>query len=416
MAAEFRTDLTRRPSQVRRRPSRAVGRRNRRRRDSGYSMNSAISSTRPVILLIALILVAATLLSPSRVLAQHGTPDEFTFDFETDAQGWTVGFADLPVDYDQSIYELAHEHRPLPNSLIGSGIYVQGHNRRDDLFMFLKRQVDGLRPSAVYAVSVTVDLATNVSTGLVGIGGSPGESVFVKAGASTVEPEALVDDSGYLRMNIDKGNQARGGESMAVLGNIAHPEEVNTEYRVKTLDNTDQPLSVTTDSEGRVWLIVGTDSGFEGLTGLYYARISYTLDPLERPNSGVSTPPSEPTTTPKPKTTSTPVSKPTPTVAPTASPTAGPTPTAGPMPTTDSTQVLEPTATAESTTALEPTLEPTATPLPESGFSPRPTVTPLDETEQEPAFPAWLIALLALAGLSIAGGTAFVVWRRRLAG
>ena len=365
-----------------------------------------------MILLIALILVAATLLSPSRVLAQHGTPDEFTFDFETDAQGWTVGFADLPVDYGQSIYELAHEHRRLPNSLMGSGIYVQGHNRSDDLFMSLKRQVDGLRPSAVYAVSVTVDLATNVSTGLVGIGGSPGESVFVKAGASIAEPEALGDDGGYLRMNIDKGNQASGGESMAVLGNVAHPEVVHTEYRVKTLDNTGQPLNVTTDSEGRVWLIVGTDSGFEGLTGLYYARISYTLDPLERPSSGVSPPPSEPTTTPKPKTTSTPLSKPTPTVAPTA----GPTPTAGPMPTTDSTQVLEPTATAESTTALEPTLGPTATHLPESGFSPRPTATPLDETEQESAFPAWLIALLALAGLSIAGGTAFVVWRRRLVG
>ena len=35
---------------------------------------------------------------------------------------------------------------------------------------------------------LSLDLATNVAAGLVGIGGSPGESVFVKAGASTVEP------------------------------------------------------------------------------------------------------------------------------------------------------------------------------------------------------------------------------------
>ena len=109
----------------------------------------------------------------------------------------------------------------FPDGLEGSGIYVQGHNRSDDLFMFLKKRVDGLRPDTAYEISVSIDLATNVSAGLIGIGGSPGESVFVKAGASTAEPVPLEDGKGYLRMNIDKGNQSRGGEAMAVLGNIA---------------------------------------------------------------------------------------------------------------------------------------------------------------------------------------------------
>ncbi|MDE0699169.1 MAG: hypothetical protein OXH61_00425 [Acidimicrobiaceae bacterium] len=36
-------------------------------------------------------------------------------------------------------------------------------------------------------------------------------------------------------------------------------------------------LTVETDDDGSVWLIVGTDSGFEGLTRLYYDRIAYTL-------------------------------------------------------------------------------------------------------------------------------------------
>ena len=68
-----------------------------------------------------------------------------------------MGFADLPADYDQSIYELRHEHGPLPDGLEGSGIYVQGHNRSDDLFMFLKRRVDRLRPDTEYAISVSID-------------------------------------------------------------------------------------------------------------------------------------------------------------------------------------------------------------------------------------------------------------------
>ena len=202
---------------------------------------------------------------------------EFSFTFDDGAEGWTVGFADLPADYDQSLYELDHGHRPLPNGLEGNGIYIQGHNRSDDLFMFLKRRVEGLQPDATYTVEVSVDLATNVGAGLIGIGGSPGESVFVKAGASDVEPTTVVDSIGHLRMNIDKGNQSQGGEAMVVMGNVAHPDVTGPEFRIKKLDNDERPLTVETDGEGRVWLIVGTDSGFEGLTTLYYARIAYRL-------------------------------------------------------------------------------------------------------------------------------------------
>ena len=81
-----------------------------------------------------------------------------------------------------------------------------------------------------------------------GIGGSPGGSVFVKAGASTAEPVALEDGRGYLRMNIDKGNQSGGGESMAVLGNVAHADVLDREFRIKTLENTGVPQWVATDS------------------------------------------------------------------------------------------------------------------------------------------------------------------------
>ena len=242
-------------------------------------------------LLAASFVAMAILLSPSATLAQDRGEGKFNFDFDRDAEGWTVGFADLPVDYDQSIYELDHGHRPLPNGLEGSGIFLQGHNRSDDLFMYLTRRVDGLRPNTAYDVSVSIDLAADVPAGSFGIGGSPGESVYVKAGASTVEPLAQEDSSRYLRMNIDKGNQSNGGESMVVLGNVANREVVNEEYRIKTLDNINLPLIVATDSEGAVWLIVGTDSGFEGLSRLYYASISYTLRVVEPPSVGDYRPP-----------------------------------------------------------------------------------------------------------------------------
>ncbi len=226
----------------------------------------------------------ATFLVRALKLIPDSTPAletvRFGFSLELDSEGWVVGFADLPADYDPSIYELDSGHRALPEGLHGAGIYVQGHNRSDDLFMYLKRRVDGLIPMASYEVAVTVELATNVGAGLIGIGGSPGESVFVKAGASTVEPATVVDNIGHSRMNIDKGNQARGGTQMVVIGDVAHPDVSANEYRIKTLDNSGSPVTVEADSTGSAWLIVGTDSGFEGLTRLYYDRIAYTLTPV----------------------------------------------------------------------------------------------------------------------------------------
>ena len=216
---------------------------------------------------------------------QGATEAEFSFTFQSDAEGWTAGFADLPANFDPSIYELDSGYRPLPPGLDGNGLYIQGHNRSDDLFMFFKRRIDGLKADATYEIFASLDLATNVPSNTFGIGGSPGESVYVKAGASTVEPVAEGEN---LRLNIDKGNQSKGGASMVVIGNVAHPEVIGREFRLKSLDNADNPVTVTTDSEGGLWLIVGTDSGFEGLSTFYYARIAYTLKIVESPNSGAS--------------------------------------------------------------------------------------------------------------------------------
>ena len=223
----------------------------------------------PGALLVAC-LASASCTSTQEADEQEAVEAGFSFSFEGDAEGWTAGFTDLPVDFDPSIYELDSGHRPLPDGLEGHGLYIQGHNRSDDLFMFFMRQVDGLKADAEYSAVLTLDLATNVPAGLVGIGGSPGESVFAKAGASTVEPMTPEDDSG----------QSNGGESMVVVGHVAHPAVTGEEYRLKSHDNAGRPVHVTADGEGRLWLIVGTDSGFEGLSAFYYARIACTLTPL----------------------------------------------------------------------------------------------------------------------------------------
>lgn len=211
-------------------------------------------------------------------------------DFQTGTDGWTAGFADFPPA-DAEIYELQAGVRPLPAPLDSTrrGFYIAGHNRSDDLFMFLKRPVDGLVPGVVYRVRFQLDLATNAGSGCVGIGGAPGESVYLKAGATTREP-VTVQQNGYLRMSIDKGEQQGSGSAMATIGDVANGSnrcDGDAPFRLKSItsdtDRTTTPprradLRAAADGSGRLWLIVGTDSGFEGLTRLYYARIRVELE------------------------------------------------------------------------------------------------------------------------------------------
>jgi hypothetical protein len=167
------------------------------------------------------------------------------------------------------------------------GFYIQGINRSADLFMFLKRRLaieDGIVAGRTYRVEYVMTLASNAPSGCGGIGGAPGESVYLKAGASPNEPLAVLQSNGYLRMNVDKGNQSQGGTAASVAGNIANgiPCEQALPYLSYALIQRahQHTTNVTANANGELWLLVGTDAGFEGLTSLYYQSIRVRLIPV----------------------------------------------------------------------------------------------------------------------------------------
>jgi hypothetical protein len=206
--------------------------------------------------------------------------EEVLIDFTLGSQGWMAGFSDYPVGQEK-FFELDAGYRPLPAPLdaMGSALFITGNNHSDDLFMFYKGKIGGLEPGKSYRASFTVEFATNVPQGCVGIGGSPGESVFVKGGASEVEPVA-VNAGGYYRMNVDKGEQSNGGASAVVLGDVANSQDCGIkapQWELKTVSG-GGAVEVTADAEGSLWLFVGTDSGFEGTTSLYYTNVRAILD------------------------------------------------------------------------------------------------------------------------------------------
>ncbi len=207
-------------------------------------------------------------------------PVVFEYDFSRETHGWVGDFADLPVD-GGDIYELEFAHRPLPPYLGDrKGLYISGSNRSDDLFMFLKKQVTGLEPNAEYRVDFTVQFATQAASGCVGIGGAPGEAVYVKVGAAAQEPVPIVQD-GWYRLNLDKSNQSGSGEHGVVIGDVANTltDCMGDTYELKTLEGPKSgSFTARTDASGNLWLFVGTDSGFEGKTSLYYTYVKVVLN------------------------------------------------------------------------------------------------------------------------------------------
>lgn len=90
------------------------------------------------------------------------------------------------------------------------------------------------------------------------------------------KPIKVDDNDGYYRMNIKKINQANDGEEMKIIGNVANGTDRNEFVLIKRSGT----FSGRTDDKGEVWVIIGTDSGFEATTTLYYTHIKVTFTPV----------------------------------------------------------------------------------------------------------------------------------------
>lgn len=200
-----------------------------------------------------------------------------TYDFSANAEGWMGDFADYPAGEEEPYaLNFSYSRLPEPLDITRGALKLSGKNYSDDLFMFVKKEITGLMPNKQYRINFEVEIASNVANDQVGIGGSPGESVYIKAGASLIEPQKTEDEDGWYRLNIDFGNQSQGGEDMIVLGNFANGTNQNV-YTLKTLSNS-TPFLATTSAGGTLWLLFGTDSGFEGETTIYINKIEVEMN------------------------------------------------------------------------------------------------------------------------------------------
>ena len=199
-------------------------------------------------------------------------------DFSVSLDTWQAEFTGYPASYQDSMeYQLQCSWVQRPAN-VGSGksYMMSGNNLGDGLFMFIKTKVTGLSPNTDYALVFGVELASNATSDIDGTNGSPGKSVYLKAGASTVEPKKIVDNE-ICTFNLDKGYQESiSGNDMVVLGDIAASSS-NYELIQRNSSNHTSPFIVRTDHNGCFWLMVGTDSAYQGTTTVYYTSVTVLM-------------------------------------------------------------------------------------------------------------------------------------------
>jgi len=193
------------------------------------------------------------------------------FDFNLEEYEWSPGFADFPADSADSVqFELKYAYtEPVVSKLTKRSIMLSGNNVNKDLFMYIKKRIDGLRPNTEYTLTFSVELASDANS----IQPASG-SVFLKAGATHGEPKSVIEDGRYA-MNIDKGDGAAAGDDLVSLGDLLTQSNY-AGYSLITRTNTmaNNRYVAKTNSDGELWLIVGTDATVEGTAKVFYTRIT----------------------------------------------------------------------------------------------------------------------------------------------
>jgi hypothetical protein len=193
------------------------------------------------------------------------------FDFNVEEYEWAAGFADYPADSTDSVeFELRYAYtEPVVSKLTKRSIMLSGNNVNRDLFMYIKKRIDGLRPNTDYTLTFSIELASDANS----IQPASG-SVFLKAGATHGEPKSLIEDGQYA-MNVDKGDGAASGADLVSLGDLLTQGNY-AGYTLITRTNTmaNNRYVAKTNSNGELWLIVGTDATVEGIAKVFYTRIT----------------------------------------------------------------------------------------------------------------------------------------------
>ncbi|MFD2286262.1 hypothetical protein GJU39_21050 [Pedobacter petrophilus] len=179
-------------------------------------------------------------------------------------------FVDYPKGKEEE-WEIGGGISKLPGPLdtTSMALRLSSINRSDDVFMFLKKKVTGLKPNQLYTVKLEIEFASNAPSNMLGVGGAPGENVYLKAGLTPIEPIKVLQEDGYFRLNLDKDSESLSGKDLFYINHIAN----GTQEATYKLLNRSGEFKGRSNENGEAWIVIGTDSGHEATTTLFYTKV-----------------------------------------------------------------------------------------------------------------------------------------------
>ena len=205
---------------------------------------------------------------------------DINYSFAQNIDGWEFGYSDYTTLTKPTDVEHIHTISPIQGA--SKALYMSGTNESSSLLLYATRKVNGLLPKTIYKGKFTVTFASDTPAGCAGVGGSPGESVWLIGAASGTKPENRQTREDF-RLNISRGNQSTAGDSSDVLGTIGVSgipcTGNNRQAAIKSLGPS-KWIPFTTDDTGSAWILVGLDSGFESYSRIWLQSIKFTYQPL----------------------------------------------------------------------------------------------------------------------------------------
>lgn len=203
------------------------------------------------------------------------------FNFQESSNGWIGGFAGYPLS-DSAIFQLDTGHVEVPNGTF-QGIFnenayrLSGKSANEQLFFFFKREIEGLEPSTTYSLTFNYRIGFEVLTD--SLDTLDGQNLYLRAGAVTQEPVPIENNEGILELELDAGTGTSDGNDMIYLGRVEIGE---TQFvrQVFLVESMEDAIEVTTDSEGKLWIVLGIDSEVTESVNVFYSGVAVYYDEI----------------------------------------------------------------------------------------------------------------------------------------
>lgn len=194
--------------------------------------------------------------------------------FQQDLNGWLGDYALYQDANKDSVRFVSGRNRLVsPLDTTNYGFKVEGRNDEDSLFLYAKKKVSGLNSSRTYLVYYSVDLSSSYPD----TANSPGRMGSLKVGASVDEPKVVQNtETKYNGIAIKKGLWSVDGKEMVILGNLSNTA-TTPGYKLIGYNNNAKPLEIKPNAQGEIWLCVGADTHYKGVTTVFFDRIKVTI-------------------------------------------------------------------------------------------------------------------------------------------